>query len=728
MKYVAIVFLLMVITACSTQTIIEEDNSANEIIDQVDQESDQLAKNTETTINNLPVVTNTRTDEGPTTVQVSSDSATTSPQQLTIPEPSTVQPTTPCPPACTNSGYIRESRTVAIATKFSESFGKLTAKNSKLLTVFKTQFNGQETQYYETLEFGPNYPVIHTGLSVADYKDDEYQDKLFLQLNSESIKYFVKFPTKPDWNLVSEQNPLRIKFMGKEIRLNDVNEANKNILVQSGTELTFDVGTQVIIDGKIIKLIRLSEANETNTTEYGAKFKILRSSGNFDLIIREGDSPIFYGDEVKVLDLYNDEGLEFDSVKVAFNGEPVIFNYNESIENNYNNGSIGFNQSTYTFLGVVDSSETVPAGTRYITFSVNGNYYTLALGSTKVVDGIQIFFKEITANNQVKLIVGQEVLKSYSDGDSFIGQDIDDPLWVWDFDRLNQGEIGIAFNQSWLATDNVLYEKEKFDLGNNYMYLQITDYEPKATERLELATTTVPLYSSNGNEMLFPAARVLKIKLNYLNVSNGSVMVAGNWGTDTIYLHGTQKDVMDVYVKPVNSAKAVFVKTVESPDQIFDIYVGGNKYEVLYVKEQWPRTVPRPQLNDTNLSINNALYFDFGFDKINVRVVNTPVGIDYLGLSDSDTITLRDLVYARLVNPENNGHAVYDISNWGEDTRTEYGVIIKNPALYSASDKIIMDIPVGQVKASVEIYGYRNKIPGSTPINPEEEEFVRMQQ
>jgi hypothetical protein len=106
---------------------------------------------------------------------------------------------------------------------------------------------------------------------------------------------------------------------------------------------------------------------------------------------------------------------------------------------------------------------------------VNGEM--ISTSSTKKIDGLKVRVKSIGYHSnspelsKTILQIGPEISKTYSDGEEYIGEDEDDPTWVWHLDSLDfaAGYIGVKYNQKETRdTDDVVYEGGSYLLPENF--------------------------------------------------------------------------------------------------------------------------------------------------------------------------------------------------------------------------------------------------------------------
>jgi hypothetical protein len=106
---------------------------------------------------------------------------------------------------------------------------------------------------------------------------------------------------------------------------------------------------------------------------------------------------------------------------------------------------------------------------------INGEIITA--GSTKKIGGVKVKVDTVGYHSNApelsKIIIraGKEITKTYSDGEEYIGEDEDDPTWVWTMDSLSSaaGYIGVKYNQKETRdTDDVVYEGGSYLLPENF--------------------------------------------------------------------------------------------------------------------------------------------------------------------------------------------------------------------------------------------------------------------
>ena len=109
---------------------------------------------------------------------------------------------------------------------------------------------------------------------------------------------------------------------------------------------------------------------------------------------------------------------------------------------------------------------------------VNGE--TLTPGTPKTINGLKveiesgsIFYNENFPDQaSLTLRVGNDISKTFSDGEEYVGEDEDDPTWIWHLGTGLGGAgdyIGVQYNQKETRdTDDVVYEGGSYMLPENF--------------------------------------------------------------------------------------------------------------------------------------------------------------------------------------------------------------------------------------------------------------------
>ena len=127
-----------------------------------------------------------------------------------------------------------------------------------------------------------------------------------------------------------------------------------------------------------------------------------------------------------------------------------------------------------------------------VVVDVNGVSETIQEDGSKTINGIEvvnqeIFYDDSKVDRSATLIIGKDARENYDDGDAFVGEDKDDPEWVWYLDGLDteavtdvDAETGpiIAIRNDFVMddeSDNPPIVGECVELPNNYLSICLDD-------------------------------------------------------------------------------------------------------------------------------------------------------------------------------------------------------------------------------------------------------------
>lgn len=291
---------------------------------------------------------------------------------------------------------------------------------------------------------------------------------------------------------------------------------------------------------------------------------------------------------------------------------------------------------------------------------------------------------EFSNFNTYSLNVNYQGIKTYRDGDEFIGEDLNNPIWVWDLTKLNDGKIGIRFNlnlDDMYETDSQRYkhpllEKEFYEFPNNYVKvmhdgINLDDISSEYNT-IQISTTENVLINNGTGNYTVPS--LLKITSFY---DAGRGFLVDNKVTDRVYL----------YYNPSTGTNTLAYKVSSSRN----VVAASNTFQVLTAKDAYSVSVqPRR---------------------------GSPLIISLPG----ESIVIGTSYFANLTTGINyTTNVTTDIANWIMDTRTTYGAIIKHPS-YSFSNPFVpiqISIPQEQVKGIISLIGK------NTASQPIEEDLI----
>ncbi|MDD5178587.1 MAG: S-layer protein [Candidatus Nanoarchaeia archaeon] len=497
-------------------------------------------------------------------------------------------------------------------------------------------FQSADYDVHEVLAFADGNSTIETSLTSAD---DDYETDVAMEVMGDAIKYFYLFDQTIQPNKSTAALPLEIKFLGKTLKITNVDSSSNKFTAYVGTEYFMGVADSVEVSGKKVTLANV---------------------GSGGAIVVDVD-------------------------------------------------------------GV---SETIPAA------------------GTETVNGIEItndetFYEDNKDQRSATLVIGKESQETYQDGDPYVGEDEDDPNWVWDIDNLNDNaassllagaadvptstastsygpKLGIENDFVWNDdSDNPIGVGECLDLPNNYVAICLDSLTVKDDDYLTLTfefDTSADLSKSCGGCTALTAAKAIYIHTNKdetLVVDDSGLDNSGNitsdkktdkiWLTDLYAVTGaSDTDKLSVYYEDTDN-KVQYAGYVNSDDSaaVEFGYIESDNTKgsdaTLYVTAGTNGVTPEVRFYD-------ATYLS-SYENISMNFSATADVIKALG----DTLSSEE---AGEVVWSSGGKALLtNVGTKDEDQRTQYGTILRDQKSHGASDEVVMEIPGDEVFANVVIKG-----------------------
>jgi len=344
--------------------------------------------------------------------------------------------------------------------------------------------------------------------------------------------------------------------------------------------------------------------------------------------------------------------------------------------------------------------------------TVQVNNYLIDEGKTKKIDGIEVKVETVAyhssdgKNSKVILRVGKELTTLYSDGDSYVGEDDSDPLWVWDIESPGEagGWIGVKYDQRMIDDeDDLVYVGESYDLPENYGSVQfnaLTDVDYQEYE--VFFEESKDLYAANlthSNEKMYYDVEVLGLKGDF----DDSFLINGE-ETDEVYLYFNENTIdasqstVDVFYNDVNKdySNTIRPRYIES----FNLYEKGS------VNGVFGELVFEDTSFDLEISITDSVTRVLSIGDLEVTL-NSNGAFTHLGTTEEEA----DAGELSLDGK--------DLGSKDEDIFTHNGVTIKNPESNSEDDTVVLDVPSEQVYATISVLGVGEAIETTVGDNGE---------
>lgn len=326
---------------------------------------------------------------------------------------------------------------------------------------------------------------------------------------------------------------------------------------------------------------------------------------------------------------------------------------------------------------------------------------------------IEVFYTSKTTGTSSAIIAfGEEVTKSYDDGDAFIGEDDDDPDWVWIIqcsdDAVEKPVFGVSYDRNKDdKSDNPPEIDESIVLPNNYVYVLFDSLtEDEWGEYRIWHSDSFDLSDVSGygtSEDVFIIRSVDDEEGLHVDSDNDADTDL-DYYTKEIYIYEDAGDLLVFYFdeddRDVHKSDIEVLPT----DGYKDI-----------AELRFDDTDARIQLHEAlGASDGENLKFIFedvigtADEEIIIDLEDVAGDLDRLG-SLSDDAEAGDVhVTGITVNK--------DVGTYDEEVLTEYGNIILSPEGNANDDRVKLLVPANQVKAKVII---------ASEVSEEEGEFVK---
>jgi len=417
----------------------------------------------------------------------------------------------------------------------------------------------------------------------------------------------------------------------------------------------------------------------------------------------------FLGKQLKIVDVPSDSSI------TAYVGEEFFLNEGDSVE---------VEGKTVKLLSV---------GSDSIMVEVDGVQKSISStqGTSEYVNGLEITVDSTVVKTNVGessaiLVIGTESSETYENGDAYIGEDEDDPNWVWKIAGLDQygatdsnyastNVLGVENDFIWnKLSDNPPTVGECINLPNDYLSVCIESLSVQDDDYMELTMDIVTEDLSDSFGSSYSEAEVLKIEVDkdeglYLQVLDKNINVTTDEYVKTIYL----------YADGTNSSLDNGTYT-------------GLAVDVFYVDPEEPSKIKYYGATDTDdRTIAEINFKDTTGSNAELKLVHTPNGtsadlnltLDVVGKQEADCPDGSDDLYFHW---KLSGSKIYQLGYtaesaeaeevaWGpskvglgekdDSIRTHYGIIIETPESNGDNDMIKLKIPSDQVFANVILKG-----------------------
>lgn len=363
--------------------------------------------------------------------------------------------------------------------------------------------------------------------------------------------------------------------------------------------------------------------------------------------------------------------------------------------------------------------------------SVKINGEVVANGKSKKIDGLQveveygsIFYNDNTPDEaSATLRIGKDISKTYSDGDAYIGQNEDDPLWVWTIHNAatDGGYIGVKYNADIeYADDNdanasIKYVGQSYILPENFGAVKLDGLTNVSYEDAKISFNDVDLYNSSDSGTASRKKKVIVISGD----SDDSVTTAdGAKDSRELYLYYQKagSDFAGDDAAGNNGSIQVYYKDVNGDNTPTNKARYEQEFNLTAPKTMGPATVGTITVGDSIVPIQASVTdgsMTLSFDNPSDATDGVNGGHIDLNISGT-TLSATDGTFERL-GPNADSADAHDISVNGTDVSTKeesimnhYGIVVAKDDSDGVkgnadNDEVTLSIPSDQVYATVSV-------------------------
>lgn len=346
---------------------------------------------------------------------------------------------------------------------------------------------------------------------------------------------------------------------------------------------------------------------------------------------------------------------------------------------------------------------------------INGEM--VSTGNTKTINGIKVkvdsvgYHSNSPETSKVILRIGEEISQQFTSGEEYIGEDEDDPNWVWEISRLGSvnGYIGVKYDQNQNdANDDLVYIGGSYVLPEDFASVSLVGLTDVDYEDVTLSfDENADLFNSTANEEAQSSEYVLMIE-----GENDDTISYGSYETDTLYMWYAKNGTSTEDTTGAFGAVELFIRDVNNDiadGAIRNRFVG--KVNLTSLGGSSEANVANITVGDSVVALNiqavngnlNVEFEDSNAGTVTANVsgvamANSTGAFKWLGTttegtSKEDAESLDLSIGSNSVGTETN------------DIMTYYGIIVEEPESNCNSDTVKLMIPSDQVYAEVAVAG-----------------------
>lgn len=402
----------------------------------------------------------------------------------------------------------------------------------------------------------------------------------------------------------------------------------------------------------------------------------------------------FLGKKLKIVD------IDGDSKITAFAGTEYFLDVGDEVE---------VKGKTVILENVGESGQVV--------ISVDGLRETIG-SSTESVNGVDVkvletFYESTRSERSATLLIGDEAIETYTDGDAYIGEDEDDPNWVWNIGNLDeQGPTEVndnaEFNGPYLGVENSFVwnddsDKPKgvgecIDLPNNYIKICMDGLTDATYMDYTFSLDNDADFSDVDND--FTSGKALVVETDQedgivINTANMDNVNKANPKTDKLLLW----KCIESGVALDTSAGIYYVDSDNDVSLAGCMDDGWGSEHLFSIDYEDTKGSDMKVFLDGNSGDSFSLVVD-PYDSTDLSGHDDKIEMSFKG-DEWNVLSL-----GNTADDAEAGELTWDSTDIGtkdNDMISLYGITIRDPESNGASDEVVLSVPSGMVQAKVSI-------------------------
>ena len=355
-----------------------------------------------------------------------------------------------------------------------------------------------------------------------------------------------------------------------------------------------------------------------------------------------------------------------------------------------------------TVKGIFSSSVSVDVG---------GETKVVSEDTTRTINGVKIEVTDIgysSDNPELSIAVlkiGEDIEKTYEDGDAFIGEDEDDPTWDWYITNTSEAKpiIGVTYSDDSDAEktgpdENPAGVGESYVLPYNFAEVKFVGLTSVTNKEYKVYfDDSIDLYGAWGDN---PAKQV----------DDGKVLIIEGPDSESIDVLGTDSSKVAIWL---NSTK----KDAITNDTTARVYAfdddDDNQFEYInLVSNNTGGEIASLENDDTSLDVDLGAFMNTT-TVVNLTIddgssINEDIVINVTGTSAFEKL-------GPTVEDADNGDVKVGSSYFGTEENTimqHYGIVVEEPESNADNDEVVISVPSEQVYATVAVLAKGGSVSG----------------